>query len=134
MFGTQTGRVWDQITHFNTSGTLRRTGLHFLADGIAFFAVGADEFVVELEVHPQAGGDGEEVSSFQFSAAQRRASSAWDRLDSSSVSRCFGSGCAFQHLCHFTLLSYFPANPPYRITGLSFARGWRRSAKSASFA
>ena len=29
--------------------------MHFLADGFAFFAVGAHEFVVELEVHPQAG-------------------------------------------------------------------------------
>ena len=32
----------------------------FLADGFAFFAVGAHEFVVELEIHPDAGGDAEE--------------------------------------------------------------------------
>ena len=34
--------------------------MDFLADGFAFFAVGAHEFVIELEVHPQAGGDAEE--------------------------------------------------------------------------
>jgi hypothetical protein len=40
--------------------------LHFLADGFAFFAVGAHEFVVELEVHPQAWGDGEEGAQAQI--------------------------------------------------------------------
>ncbi len=45
-----------QVTHFNIPGISRRAGLHFLADGFAFFAVGAHEFVVELEVHPLAGG------------------------------------------------------------------------------
>lgn len=40
--------------------------MHFLADGLAFFAVGAHEFVVELEVHPQAGGDAEEGAQAQI--------------------------------------------------------------------
>jgi hypothetical protein len=40
--------------------------LHFLADRIAFFAVGAHEFVVELEVHPHAGGDAEEGAEAQI--------------------------------------------------------------------
>jgi hypothetical protein len=52
--------VSGQVTHFNISGISRRAGLHFLADGFAFFAVGAHEFVVKLEVHPHAGGDAEE--------------------------------------------------------------------------
>ena len=46
-----------QVTPFIISSISRRAGLHFLADGFAFFAVGAHEFVVELEVHPHAGGD-----------------------------------------------------------------------------
>ena len=33
----------------------RRAGLHFPADGFAFFPFGAHEFVVELEIHPQPG-------------------------------------------------------------------------------
>ena len=40
--------------------------MHFLADGFAFFAVGAHEFVVELEVHPHAGGDAEEGTQAQI--------------------------------------------------------------------
>ena len=47
------------------SCTSRRAGLHFLADGFAFFTVGAHEFVVELEVHPHAGGDAEEAAQAQ---------------------------------------------------------------------
>ena len=43
----------------------RRTGSYFLPDGFAFFAVGAPEFVVELEVHPPAGGDAEEGAQAQ---------------------------------------------------------------------
>ena len=43
---------------FDISGISRCSpGLHFLADGFALFAVGAHEFVVELEIHPHAGGD-----------------------------------------------------------------------------
>ena len=52
--------VSGQVTHFNISGILRRAGLHFLADSFAFFSIGAHEFVVELEIHPHAGGDAEE--------------------------------------------------------------------------
>jgi hypothetical protein len=40
--------------------------LHFLADGFAFFAVGAHEFVVELEVHPHAGAGTEEGAQAQI--------------------------------------------------------------------
>ena len=52
--------VSGQVTHFNISGISRRAGLYFRADGFAFFAVGTHEFVVELEIHPHAGGDAEE--------------------------------------------------------------------------
>ncbi len=55
-----------QVSHFNISGISRRAGLHFRADGFAFFAVGAHEFVVELEVHPDAGGDAEEGAQAQI--------------------------------------------------------------------
>ena len=58
--------VSGQVTHFNISGNLRRAGLHFLADRFAYFAVGAYEFVVKLEVHPHAGGDGEEAAQAQI--------------------------------------------------------------------
>ena len=34
--------------------------MDFLADGFAFFAIGAHEFVVELEIHPHAWGDAKE--------------------------------------------------------------------------
>jgi len=37
-------------------------GLDFLADGSALFAFGTHEFVIELEVHPHARGDSEEVA------------------------------------------------------------------------
>lgn len=37
--------VSGQVTHFNISGISRRAGLDVLADGIAFFAVGAHEFL-----------------------------------------------------------------------------------------
>jgi hypothetical protein len=66
LFGTQKGRIWDQITHFNTSGISSRAGLAYMADGFTFLAVSADAFVVELDVYIQARSDGEEVSSFQF--------------------------------------------------------------------
>jgi hypothetical protein len=58
--------------------------LHFLAGGFAFFAVGVSEIVVELEVPPQAGGMARKLLVFSF---QRRAISAWDKLNSSDVSR-----------------------------------------------
>ena len=40
--------------------------MDFLADGFAFFAVGAHEFEVELEVDPHAGGDAEEGAQAQI--------------------------------------------------------------------
>jgi hypothetical protein len=40
--------------------------LDFLADGFAFFTIGAHEFVVELEIHPHAGGDAEEGAQAQI--------------------------------------------------------------------
>ena len=61
-----------QVSHFNISGILRRAGLDFLADGIAFFAVGEHEFVVELKVHPQAGGDAEEGAQAQIVLTRAR--------------------------------------------------------------
>ena len=61
MFG-----VSGQVSHFNNFGISRRAGLYFLADGFAFFAVGAHAFVVELEVHPHAGGDAEEAAQAQI--------------------------------------------------------------------
>jgi hypothetical protein len=50
--GWYTSHVSGQVTPFNISNISRRSGLHFRADGFAFFAVYAHEFVVELEVHP----------------------------------------------------------------------------------
>jgi hypothetical protein len=32
--------------------------LRFLTDGVDFFSVGVREFLVELEIHPQAGDSG----------------------------------------------------------------------------
>jgi hypothetical protein len=49
-----------QVAHFNISGISRRAVLGLLADGFAFFAIVADELVVELEVRPHARGDAEE--------------------------------------------------------------------------
>ena len=37
-------------------------GLNFLADGSSLFAFGTHEFVIELEIHPHAGGDSEEAA------------------------------------------------------------------------
>jgi hypothetical protein len=54
-----------QVSPFNIPGISRCAGLHFLADGLAFFAVGAHEFVVELEVHPHAGGDAKQGAETQ---------------------------------------------------------------------
>ena len=64
--------VSGQVTHFKNSGISRRAGLDFLADGFAFFAVGAHEFVVELEVHPHAGGDAEEGAEAQIVLTRAR--------------------------------------------------------------
>ena len=58
--------VSSQVTHFNIPGISRRAGLHFLADGFASFAVGAHEFVVELKIHPHAGGDAEKCAEAQI--------------------------------------------------------------------
>jgi hypothetical protein len=52
--------VTGQVAHFNISGISRRAVLGLLADGFAFFAIVADELVVELEVRPHAGCDAEE--------------------------------------------------------------------------
>ncbi len=61
-----------QVPNFNISQVSRRAGLDFLADGIAFFAVGAHEFVVELEIRPQAGGDAEEGAQAQIVLTRAR--------------------------------------------------------------
>lgn len=58
--GCEWGLEWGQVSYFNIFSFSRPEGLHFLADGFAFFAIGAHEFVVELEIHSHAGGDAEE--------------------------------------------------------------------------
>jgi hypothetical protein len=51
-FSGQATWVFGSGYAFQHPSISRRAGLHFVADGFAFFAVGGHEFVIELEIHP----------------------------------------------------------------------------------